>query len=149
MSALKPGYGLKPVIYAFHSNPATPKKPPNRLFVSMDTHLNRSMSLREVVEGRRSIDVKDFLRKINKDGGYSTTSYGKRDKSSKSNITYPLEDLKGMMKQKHKSFITCDNIENYLNEKDFEELFGMNRQMFNQLPLWKRNDLKKVHKLIE
>mmetsp|Transcript_2181 Transcript_2181/g.3147 ORF Transcript_2181/g.3147 Transcript_2181/m.3147 type:complete len:90 (+) Transcript_2181:587-856(+) len=34
-----------------------------------------------------------------------------------------------------------------LSEKDFEEVFGMNMEAFNQLATWKRNNAKKKHGL--
>lgn len=34
-----------------------------------------------------------------------------------------------------------------LSEKEFEEVFGMNMEAFNQLAAWKRNNLKKKHGL--
>jgi hypothetical protein len=34
-------------------------------------------------------------------------------------------------------------LESYLSDQDFTEVFGMPRTTFNDLPLWKRNDMKK------
>ena len=38
-------------------------------------------------------------------------------------------------------------LERYLTEDEFESVFGMNRDTFNNLPKWKRDNAKKQHKL--
>ena len=43
--------------------------------------------------------------------------------------------------------IDSTNRETYLSDAEFERVFGMQRDAFMGLPMWKRNGMKKQHKL--
>jgi hypothetical protein len=60
---------------------------------------------------------------------------------------YPYDVLRVIRKKKLPADVDRERLERHLSPEEFEMLFQMNIQKFNELPEWKRVDLKKQLRL--
>jgi hypothetical protein len=58
--------------------------------------------------------------------------------------TYTLDQLQQLLKTGFPNHLDLAKIENYLADSEFVDVFKMDRKAFYQLPIWKRNQKKKL-----
>lgn len=148
MAVPKPGYGL--------SNPNKSITLPNSArYAGLSSHQSYEFDTSNISNGFYCRDISSPLitQEAEKMNIYNIRQnfYVQSSKSTPNLIGEPKIYDYSVLKRNRKTKLPMDvdreRLERHLNNEQFEEIFGMDRQTFYELPEWKRIEYKKIAKL--